>query len=213
MEDYFENNKNQIEVVAKNVVDKLKATKIELILGNELYFSKNMAHLLKEKKASTIGNSRYVLFEFPINEKPLDIYEYIYLLQENNYIPVLAHPERYMFVQNDPGILYEFVDLGVLLQANYGSIIGIYGKKAKLIVEKMLKNNLVTFLGSDVHRKNSIYPLIPKAISKIKKIINKEKFEELVLKNPEKVLKDEKIEMTGFDKIKISFLDKMKLSH
>ena len=209
IEKYFEKDKNEIKAIAKNIIEEIQCKEIEIILGNELYFSKNIVHLLKENKASTIGNSNYVLLEYPMNEKPLDIYEYIYMLQENGYIPILAHPERYQFVQKDPSILYDFVDMGVLLQANYGSIMGIYGKMAKLFMEKMLQSNLVAFLGSDVHRKNTIYPMIPKALNRIEKIVGKEKLEELVFNNPERVLNNETIEMENFQRINISFLDRM----
>ena len=81
--------------------------------------------------------------------------------------------------------------MGVIFQSKYGSILGIYGGPTKRTVKRMFKENLISLLGSDVHRENSIYPKIPKAIGKIKKIISEEDFKKLSNDNAEIVLKGE----------------------
>ena len=80
-----------------------------------------------------------------------------------------------------------------LIKANYGSIIGMYGLKAKKTLKILLKSNLVSFFGSDVHRPEQVYNKMPKIIKKLKKIISNEEFEEFTEINPEKVLKNENI--------------------
>ena len=100
----------------------------------------------------------------PFHQEPMDLYNVIYSMQENKLIPVLAHPERYLFVQKEPEIIYDLIEKGVLMQSNYGSILGQYGQKAQFILEKLLENNMVHFLGSDVHRPNTIYKRIPEAL-------------------------------------------------
>ncbi len=180
----------------KRLIQELKNEDIglELYVGSEIYITENMIDLLKEKKASSINNSKYVLFEIPMNNKTMLTKEIIYRLIENGYVPVLAHPERYSFIQQNPEELEELVDMGTLCQSNYGSIIGLYGKKTEKTVKKLLKNNLIHFFGSDVHRQEQIYNKIPKAIKKIKKIISEDKFIELSEINPQKVLNNEEIE-------------------
>ena len=180
----------------KRLIQELKNEDIglELYVGSEIYITENMVDLLKEKKASSINNSKYVLFEIPMNNKTMLTKEIIYRLIENGYVPVLAHPERYSFIQQNPEELEELVDMGALCQSNYGSIIGLYGKKTEKTVKKLLKNNLIHFFGSDVHRQEQIYNKIPKAIKKIKKIISEDKFIELSEINPQKVLNNEEIE-------------------
>ena len=51
----------------------------------------------------------------------------------------------------------------------------------------------INFLGSDCHRKNSIYKIIPKAIKKITKIIGKDEFYKISTLNPQKILNNEEI--------------------
>ena len=188
LEKYYEVDEEE----RRNLLEEIKDNfdEIDLYLGSEVYYSENMINLLNNGKASTINNSRYVLFEFSINSKPLNAKELIYRLIENDYIPIIAHPERYVYVQNDITFVKELADMGALFQANYGSIVGIYGGKAKKTVKKLLNADLISFFGSDVHRPNQIYPHIEKAVKKIKKIISDEKFEELSEINPQNVLND-----------------------
>ena len=68
-----------------------------------------------------------------MNVKPINVYDVIYEMLQNKIVPILAHPERYRFVQQDPSLIYELIDTGVLMQANYASIIGWYGKKAEIL--------------------------------------------------------------------------------
>lgn len=192
MENYYEcnekNRKELLEQVQKNV------NGIELCLGNEIYITNNMIELLQNGQASSINGTKYVLFEFPlITTRPMNDKEVIYRLVENGYIPIIAHPERYPFIQENPDYLFELEEMGALFQANYGSIIGMYGLKAKKILKILLKNNLISFLGSDVHRPEQVYNKMPKIIKKLKKIISNEEFEEFTEINPEKVLKNENI--------------------
>ena len=165
--------------------------------------------LLETGKATTINKSRYILFEFPMNTKPMNMYDIIYDMLQNKLIPILAHPERYSFVQKEPEIIYDLIQKGVLMQANYGSIIGRYGEKAQLMVRKFFENNMIHFLGSDVHKKNTIYPRITQALNEIKDIIGKEKLNELTTINPSMVLEDRKIDIDEPIEFKMSLKEKM----
>ena len=173
LEKYYEvdviERKAWIDTLNKTI--KERNEKIKLYLGNEIYFSDNIISLLEEGKATTINNTSYLLLELPLNAKPFNIYNIIYELLEYKLIPVLAHPERYTFVQSEPELVYDLIQKGVLMQCNYGSIIGQYGKKAQIIVKKLYENNMVHFLGTDVHKQNTIYERIPEILPQISEII------------------------------------------
>lgn len=162
MEDYYEVNVAEREVWVKAISENLDKEKndLKIYLGNEIYITENIINFLETGKATTINNSNYVLFECPLNTKPMIMYDVIYDMLQYKIIPILAHPERYSFVQKDPEIIYDLIQKGVLMQSNYGSIIGQYGEKAMIIAKKLLENNMVHFLGSDVHRKDTIYSRI-----------------------------------------------------
>ena len=191
LEGYYESNQKERNELLEKI--KQENVEVELYLGSEIYISENMIEFLKDKKASSINDSRYVLFELPMGNETMLAKEMIYRLIENNYVPVIAHPERYSYVQDNPEYVEELLQMGAMFQANYGSIIGLYGKKAEKTVKKLLKENLIQFLGSDVHGEEHVYVLMPKILKKLKKIISSEKLEEITNINPQKVLDNEEI--------------------
>lgn len=183
------------EYKRKELIDQLNLENKfpEIILGSEIFLTYNILDLLKEYNASTINGTNYILFELPLRNHFMNLRDLIIKLQENNYRLILAHPERYSMVQKNFNLLHELKEMGVLLQSNYGSILGIYGGTAKNILKKMLKEDLVDFFGTDVHRENTIYPKVPKAIQKISKYISEDRLEELINYNAEKILNGENI--------------------
>lgn len=211
MEGYYETDAPEREVWVKAIYDKLQEKNIDinLYLGNEIYLSENMITLLEEGKASTINDTSYVLFEMPLNVEPLNLYDVIYEMQQYKLVPILAHPERYSFVQEEPELIYDLIQKGVLMQANYASIIGYYGQKAQMIVKKLLENNMIHFLGSDVHRQNTIYSKIPQILEELKNIVGKEKLEELTTINPKLVLNNKRIDIDEPNKIELTFKEKI----
>lgn len=193
MEEYYEADK---ELVRERLgqIQEQTAGLITLYQGNEIYITNHINSLLDEEKASTLNDSRYVLFELPINAEPLNITEVVYQILEEGRIPVLAHPERYPYIQKDPNKLIPLIEDGVLMQCNYGSIIGIYGKEPKETIKKLLEHHMVHFLGSDVHRPNTIYSKIQQAIEEINKIIGEEEQNLLTTVHPEAIIENRKIE-------------------
>ena len=161
-----------------------------LHLGNEIYITPEILELIENGQASTINNTKYVLFELPMNSKPLFVKDVIYKLMENGYSPIIAHPERYSYVQENREYIHELVNMGALLQANYGSVIGMYGSKAQKTLKDLLKDDLISFFGSDAHRCNHIYTKIPKILKKLEKIVSKQKLYELTTLNASNVLKN-----------------------
>lgn len=144
-----------------------------------------------------------------MNVKPINVYDVIYELLENNLVPILAHPERYAFIHKDPELIYDLIDTGVLMQTNFASIIGWYGEKSEILAKKFLESNMISFLGTDVHRQNTIYPKIPEILEVIEEIVGKEKLEQLTEINPRLVLENKTIETEPPERFKYSFKEKM----
>lgn len=214
MEGYYETDAPEREVWVNAIYENLKAKNIdiELYLGNEIYMSENMIKLLEDGKASTINDTSYVLFEMPLNAEPLNLYDAIYEMLQYKIVPILAHPERYSFVQKEPELIYDLIQKGVLMQANFGSIIGQYGEKAKIIVKKFFENNMIHMLGSDVHRQNTIYPKMPQILSELKELIGEEKLKELTTTNPKLVLHNKRIDIEEPHTIELTFKEKIMMS-
>lgn len=119
----------------------------------------------------------------------------IYSLLSENFIPIIAHPERYTYYQKDQNQMADLIEKGVLFQGNLASMIGRYGKEAKKALIQMLKTNKIHFLASDVHRAGTIYPQMKEIIEELKKYISEEKIEELTQIRPNLVLQNEDIDI------------------
>ncbi len=174
----------------QEVID-TKNEDLKLHSGMEIYISEELPNLIENGKLLRLANSKYMLLELPINSKVNYLDYIIYYLDTVGIKPIIAHPERYVIVQQEPKLIEEWIKKGCLIQCNFGSILGIYGSNSKKIIKHLLKNNLVHFVASDCHSKNGIYLQIPKALKKIKRLVGTEKTYEITTLNPQKILNDE----------------------
>jgi len=98
----------------------------------------------------------YVLVEMSYLNAPHQLYDMIFELQMAGYIPILAHPERYLFYYNHFQEYYKLKKAGCLFQLNLLSTVGYYGIGVVALTQKLLQNELYDFVGSDVHHENHI---------------------------------------------------------
>jgi len=175
----------------KELQDKVKG--INLYLGNEVYISdsKTIIKWLKEKEITTLNSSRYLLIEFPMHHELHHLDKIICELNEEGITPIIAHPERYSYYWKKSNHLQELLEYDCLLQGNIGSMIGEYGRNAKKMIKKLLKENKISFLATDFHHQNN--KRLEKSLKKLKKLIGEEELKKLVEKNPSLVLKNEEI--------------------
>ena len=122
----------------------------------------------------------YVLIEMSYISEPYNLYEIIYSLKINKYIPILAHPERYRFLFNKFDEYKKLKKVGCLFQINLLSSTGYYGKDIAKICDKLLNKNMVDFVGSDIHNIKHIKAFESKLkineLEKFKQSINANKF-------------------------------------
>ena len=175
----------------KRAISKQKLD-INIYLGNEIYINNHMLDDLKKGNAYSLNNSKYLLFEIPFHNQILNLSDIIHELKIAGYIPILAHPERYDFFQDNPKLIDELKADGLLLQCNFASILGFYNRRSKKLMKYLLKKRYVDYLGTDVHRINNTYTLdhMDKILKKISKITGPEYLTE-ILKNADDILKEE----------------------
>lgn len=197
---YIENSYDITKRERKNIINEIKSKldieniNIKLYNGAEAYISNNIYELIEKEELPTLNNSKYLLMELPMNNKVLYLDNVIYSLESKGITPIIAHPERYSYVQNDIKFVEELVERGVLFQSNYGSIIGKYGNDASKCAKKLLKKKLIHFLGTDTHKSNSIYAQMNIILKKLEKITGKEYLELLSVINPEIVINNGNVE-------------------
>ena len=96
---------------------------------------------------------KYILMELPISRrsemKNISPMEEFRKIVSMGLTPILPHPERYGYLSHDE--LLKFVDIGVKIQCNYGSLAGLYGHDAEEIAGSLVKEGIVSFYGTDMH--------------------------------------------------------------
>ena len=124
---------------------------VRLVLGSEVLVDELLPQLLRQKKIPTINGSRYLLTEFPVDATPGFFQNMLQSILEIGYIPLIAHPERYISVCQMPQIVVPWLDMGCHLQLTGGSILGEYGKTVQRTAVYLLQQDLVACVASDAH--------------------------------------------------------------
>jgi protein-tyrosine phosphatase len=144
--EYFEKlNQLVAEIESQNLP-------ITIYSGAEIFYHQYVPDTIKSSKVTTLGDwNQYVLLEFPMFQMPDGAEEILFKLTAENFIPIVAHPERYIKILEKPRRLNNFIRFGGLLQVNGGSILGHFGKDVQKLAIQILEQQLVHFIASDAH--------------------------------------------------------------
>ena len=191
----YHNTSNVITGKFKKLKSQLKKENILLNIyqAAEVYLDSNIKKDIESEKL-VIVNTNYVLVETNLTGFPSDFFDILYELVKSGYRPILAHPERYADIINDPSSAEDLVHRDIYLQLNAGSLIGHYGRSVKNTAWYLLEMGFTHFLASDDHCKSEDYSL-PAAMDEIRKQIDDYTVELLTVINPKKMLNNEKIDL------------------
>lgn len=171
---------------------KQKEPSKELYLGNELMYSEGLVQALEEGIAMTMNDTRYVLVEFPVYVELTYVQKAIQRLQYAGYIPIIAHIERYKYLQ-DRKKIQELVDMKVYIQVNVSSIIGSHGLMTQHRIMSYIKGGLVHFIATDAHGSKARPPEIKQCVQYLEKKLGAAKVHQILEENPAKMLRGEEL--------------------
>jgi tyrosine-protein phosphatase YwqE len=118
----------------------------------EYYLDENVFKMLRDDvPLLTFGKQKFLLFETNFLTAPFNLNEFIFIAISKGYSPVLAHPERYLYLQNDWQKIEDLIDRRVYFQLNISSITGYYSKGVQVTAQKLIDKGWVHMLGSDCH--------------------------------------------------------------
>ena len=136
-----------------NVKEELRRQGVELEMGAaaEYYMDDHFAELLKAKEPLLTLRDNLVLVEFSMITAPFDLKEVLFELQMQNYQPVIAHPERYIYLRHNKDLFDELKGDGCLFQVNLLSLTGHYGTSIQELAEYLVKKEYYDYAGTDMH--------------------------------------------------------------
>ncbi|MEA1918980.1 MAG: CpsB/CapC family capsule biosynthesis tyrosine phosphatase, partial [Campylobacterota bacterium] len=124
---------------------------IDIEVASEYYLDEHLMDLLEKRDVLTFGDN-YLLFEMSYINHPVNYEEMIQKMIDYGYKPVLAHPERYLYLGRNFDKYISLRILGVYLQLNINSIAGYYSAEVQQNARRLIDEGMVSFLGSDTHR-------------------------------------------------------------
>ena len=179
---------------------------IKMHLTAEVFYLPNLVEIASNPLV-TIGNAKYMLIEFTTNIFPTGYQSEFFKLQSFGITPVIAHPERYRFIQNDLSILEDWIKKNYIIQIDAGSLIGHFGERVKNISQKMIKSGYVHLIGSDAHNNKKRNFCLQIAYDELKKNVNIEMVDSLK-RNAYNLMNGSNIENIVYEK-KLNFKKKI----
>lgn len=121
---------------------------LELSLSAEYMLDPAFEELLENGELLTI-HDKHLLVETSYMNSPVHFTEILTKIHDNGYHTILAHPERYVYM--DEKQYQQLKDMGLKFQLNLLSLVGVYGKKARSVARKLLLDDFYDCIGSDLH--------------------------------------------------------------
>ncbi len=151
--DLYRNDEASITGALKTLRDELKKQNIDFPVSAaaEYMLDSYFIELLNRKTKLLTIKDNIILTEFSYASMPEDPGKMSFAIITEGYTPILAHPERYPYYYNSYKIFHHLIDLGFLLQVNLLSLTGYYGKEALKVAKYLLKNDMVSYVGTDMH--------------------------------------------------------------
>lgn len=160
-------------------------TGAEVFVDDDIFFSNNLKRL-------TLNNSKYLLVEFSfygINRRYVS--DYLKEIFSMGVVPIVAHPERYEFFQNDYDAINELVSRGVLFQLNAGSLASRDGREEFELAYEMAFKGVASFISTDAHSLQHRPNDIAAMLRHFPQDINPEHMNRMLVVNPQIVLNDD----------------------
>lgn len=192
----YENYYNSNLVDSYNTLtNELKKQKIpvEVYLGMEIFASKHVVNKIEREELIGINHSSYYLIEFELNEDKNFMNDILMQMIQLGKIPLIAHPERYQIIQENPDVIYPWLEAGCLTQINGASLFGKFGSQAQWVSRAFLKNNCVTCVASAAHDSLGRSPCLSMAYNWISWRYGSHHANVLMNDNPLKIIKNETI--------------------
>lgn len=163
--------------------------------GMEIYGTPDTAEKLHDGQLCTLAGSRYPLIEFPFHDYGHEATRILASVRALGLRPIVAHPERYRYTQDEPRLLNLWVDMGCLLQVNRGSLLGRFGASAEHLAHELVERGLAAFAASDAHTSVMRTPWMHDVRELLRREYAPQTAALLLSDNPARVLRDEEIEM------------------
>lgn len=173
MQDYYPNNPKTILASLSIVNHELAARGLDhvsLVAAAEHMIDSNFGLLLEQSEVMPLKKN-YLLIEMSYLQPSINFEESIRQIASNRFFAILAHPERYIYLQKRTKKYEIYKKKGILFQLNLLSLSEYYGKSVRQTAFKLLDEGFIDYVASDVHNLAQVEKL--KEIRISNKLLNK----------------------------------------
>ncbi len=172
MHNYYPNNPETINnslLLLKNELLEKNMKDISIRAAAEHMIDDNFEAILENGTIMPLGDN-YLLVEMSYLQASINFDEAISETKKKGYFPILAHPERYLYLHENYKKHKKYKKQGVLYQLNLLSLSKYYGKEVQEMAFGLLEKGMIDFVGSDVHNMGQLNNL--KEVQVTEKMVN-----------------------------------------
>lgn len=162
---------------------------LKLYSGMEIFLNEDAFNRLNKGELLSLNRTDYLLVEFDFEEWTANVVRWIQKLLNQDYRIVLAHPERYIFLQKDPELAYYLEEQGCVLQLNAGSIAGDFGRNCEELSWQFLRDGIAGAVATDTHDRKYRSPDIRNVVRLLTQELGPVETKLLLSENPSRILK------------------------
>ena|SRR5258706_4106539 len=148
--------KNTHEIILEKLASVQEAVKkagidVEIKAAAEYFLDEHVEELLRNKEPLLTIKDNMVLTEFSMAFPSMNIKDVLFEMQMQGYQTIIAHPERYVYLERNKEFYTELKDAGCYFQLNLLSLGGHYGRSVVELAHYLLKSGFYNLVGTDLH--------------------------------------------------------------
>ena len=153
MWDVYKNTDTIILQALEDVRNRLtnEHIEVEIQAAAEYFIDEHLGELVERRVPLLTFGNNFVLVEFSMVSQPFEWKKTLFEMQIQGYQPVIAHPERYSYLDRNKNFYDELKSAGYLFQLNILSLSGQYGNSVTELARYLSKKGYYDLIGSDLH--------------------------------------------------------------
>lgn len=170
---------------------RLQGIDLTIVCGADAHICPDFVQGLRDGRILSLADTRYVLVEPPHHTVPQRMENFFFDILVAGYVPILTHPERLTWINQNYGAVRKLAANGVWMQLTAGSVTGAFGKNAQYWAHRMLDEGIVHLLATDAHDVHRRIPNLSRGRDAAAKRVGNVEAEHLVLTRARGVLANE----------------------
>lgn len=138
---------------------------VEIFAAAEYFLDEHVEELLRTNQPLLTVSGNMVLVEFSLAHAPMGLKDILFEMQMKGYQPVIAHPERYIYLANNKEFYEELKEMDCLFQLNILALGGYYGRSVQELANYLIKKGHYDLIGTDLHHQRHLEALSNPSLS------------------------------------------------